>query len=202
MPVGHNCAPVAMTAEASQTSAANPAISKFEIDDHFLANPLRELCNLGKGLLAFGILRNRAFHSLVCNRLEVICHEDLDTIAAPHELGSTLPIIFLTGCTDIPTTVQAIKAGADDFLTKPVTSDDLFRAIEKAFAHHQTLRGLQDKLDGMRARLGRLTPRERQVFDLVVRGNVNKQIGRTLGATERTIKVHRHRVMEKCRPRL
>jgi FixJ family two-component response regulator len=54
----------------------------------------------------------------------------------------------------------------------------------------------------MRARLGRLTPRERQVFDLVVRGNVNKQIGRTLGATERTIKVHRHRVMEKCRPRL
>ena len=98
------------------------------------------------------------------------------------ELGSTLPIIFLTGHTDIPTTVQAIKAGADDFLTKPVASDDLFRAIEKAFAHHQTLRGLQDKLDGMRARLGRLTPRERQVFDLVVRGNTNKQIARALGS--------------------
>jgi FixJ family two-component response regulator len=93
--------------------------------------------------------------------------------------------------------VQAIKAGADDFLTKPVTSDDLFRAIEKALAHHQTLRGLQDKMDGMRARLGRLTPRERQVFDLVVRGNINKQIAHTLGATERTIKAHRHRVMEK-----
>jgi FixJ family two-component response regulator len=113
------------------------------------------------------------------------------------ELGSTLPIIFLTGYTDIPTTVQAIKAGADDFLTKPVTSDDLFRAIEKALAHHQTLRGLQDKMDGMRARLGRLTPRERQVFDLVVCGNINKQIAHTLGATERTIKAHRHRVMEK-----
>ena len=70
------------------------------------------------------------------------------------ELGSTLPIIFLTGYPDIPTTVQAIKAGADDFLTKPVTSDDLFRAIEKAFAHHRTLRDLKDKLDSVRARVG------------------------------------------------
>ena len=94
------------------------------------------------------------------------------------ELGSTLPIIFLTGYPDIPATVQAIKAGADDFLTKPVASDELFRAIEKAFAHHQTLRDLKDKLDSVRDRLGRLTPRERQVFELVVGGNTNKQIGR------------------------
>ena len=74
--------------------------------------------------------------------------------------------------------MQAIKAGADDFLTKPVTSDDLFRAIEKAFAHHRTLRDLKDKLDSVRARLGRLTPREREVFELVVRGEPNKQIAR------------------------
>ena len=117
------------------------------------------------------------------------------------ELGSTLPIIFLTGYPDIPATVQAIKAGADDFLTKPVASDDLFRAIEKAFAHHQTLHDLKDKLDSARARLGRLTPRERQVFDRVVGGSTNKQIGRALGATERTIKAHRHRVMEKMQVR-
>ena len=97
------------------------------------------------------------------------------------ELGSTLPIIFLTGYPDIPATVQAIKAGAHDFLTKPVASDDLFRAIEKAFAYHQTLRDLKDKLDSVRARLGRLTPRERQVFELVIRGEPNKQIGRALG---------------------
>ena len=70
------------------------------------------------------------------------------------ELGSTLPIIFLTGYPDIPATVQAIKAGADDFLTKPVASDDLFRAIERAFAHHQALRDLKDKLDSVRARVG------------------------------------------------
>ena len=113
------------------------------------------------------------------------------------ELGSTLPIIFLTGYPDIPATVQAIKAGADDFLTKPVVSDDLFRAIERAFAHHQTLRDLKDKLDAVRARVGRLTPREREVFELVIRGDHNKQIARALGCTERTVKAHRHNVMEK-----
>ena len=117
------------------------------------------------------------------------------------ELGSTLPIIFLTGYPDIPTTVQAIKAGADDFLTKPVASDDLFLAIEKAFAHHQTLRDLEDKLDSVRARLGRLTPREREVFELVIRGDPNKQAACALGCTERTVKAHRHRVMEKMQVR-
>ena len=117
------------------------------------------------------------------------------------ELGSTLPIIFLTGYPDIPATVQAIKAGADDFLTKPVASDDLFRAIEKAFAHHRTLRDLKDELDSVRARLGRLTPREREVFDLVIRGEPNKQVARALGCTERTVKAHRHRVMEKMQAR-
>ena len=113
------------------------------------------------------------------------------------ELGSTLPIIFLTGHPDIPTTVRAVKAGADDFLTKPVASDDLFRAIEKAFAHHRTFRDLKDKLDSVRSRIGRLTPREREVFELVIRGDHNKQIARALGCTERTVKAHRQRVMEK-----
>ena len=98
---------------------------------------------------------------------------------------------------DIPATVQAIKAGADDFLTKPVASDDLFRAIEKAFANHQTLRDLKDKLESGRARLGRLTPREREVFELVIGGEPNKQIARAIGCTTRTVKAHRHQVMEK-----
>jgi FixJ family two-component response regulator len=113
------------------------------------------------------------------------------------ELGSTLPIIFLTGYHDIPATVQAIKAGADDFLTKPVVSGDLFRAIEKAFAHQQTLRDLKDKLDSVRARVGRLTPREQEVFELVIGGEPNKQIARAIGCTTRTVKAHRHNVMEK-----
>jgi RNA polymerase sigma factor (sigma-70 family) len=117
------------------------------------------------------------------------------------ELGSTLPIIFLTGFFDIPVTVQAIKAGAADVLTKPVSSDDLLRAIERAIAHHEVTRGLKSKLDVVRAHVAALTPRERQVFDLVIHGNPNKQIARALGCTERTIKAHRHRVMEKMQVR-
>ncbi len=113
------------------------------------------------------------------------------------ELGSRLPIVFLTGHADTATTVRTIKAGAEDFLTKPVTSDDLLRAIERAFVRHQTSRDLQNKLDVVRARIGTLTPRERQVFDLIVRGKINKQIGYALGCTERTIKAHRQQVMEK-----
>ena len=117
------------------------------------------------------------------------------------ELGSTLPIIFLTGHPDIPATVRAIKAGADDFLTKPVSSDDLLQAIERAIARHEVTRGLKSKLDVVRAHVAALTPRERQVFDLVIRGDTNKQIARALGCTERTIKAHRHRVMEKMQVR-
>ena len=113
------------------------------------------------------------------------------------ELGSTLPIVFLTGHPDVPTTVQTIKAGAEDFLTKPVSSDELLHAIERAIAHHEAARGLKSKLDIVRAHISKLTPREREVFELVVRGKTNKQVGNTLGATERTIKAHRQRVMEK-----
>jgi FixJ family two-component response regulator len=113
------------------------------------------------------------------------------------ELGSTLPIIFLTGHTDIPTTVRAIRAGAEDFLTKPVSSDDLLQAIERALAHHELAQGLKTELDMVRAHLAALTPRERQVFELVIRGKQNKQIANALGCTERTVKAHRHSVMEK-----
>jgi RNA polymerase sigma factor (sigma-70 family) len=115
------------------------------------------------------------------------------------ELGSTLPIVFLTGFADVPTTVRTIKAGAEDFLTKPVSSEQLLRAIERAMAHHEASRGQKRKLDSFRELLASLTPRERQVFELVVQGRINKQVGRELGATERTIKAHRHRVMEKMR---
>ena len=113
------------------------------------------------------------------------------------ELGSTLPIIFLTGYPDIATTVRTIKAGADDFLIKPVSSDDLLQAVERAIAHHEVMRGLKNKLDTARALIAELTPRERQVFELIVRGKQNKQIAHALGGTVRTIKAHRSRVMEK-----
>ncbi|TGQ08679.1 MULTISPECIES: response regulator [unclassified Mesorhizobium] len=115
------------------------------------------------------------------------------------EIGSVVPIVFLTGHGDIPTSVRAIKAGADDFLTKPVPKETLLEVIDRAVAHHMTRREQQDRLDDLRARIAQLTPREKEVFALVVRGKMNKQIAFELGATERTIKAHRHKVMEKTR---
>ncbi|MGY4569526.1 response regulator [Bradyrhizobium pachyrhizi] len=114
-----------------------------------------------------------------------------------NELGSTLPIVFLTGHADTATTVQAIKAGAEDFLTKPIASEQLIEAINRALARHELARGRRTRLDSLRALLAKLTPRERQVFDLIVCGRINKQIAHELGTTERTIKAHRHQVMEK-----
>ncbi|MDD1536356.1 MULTISPECIES: response regulator transcription factor [unclassified Bradyrhizobium] len=116
-----------------------------------------------------------------------------------NDLGSTLPIIFVTGYADTATTVRTIKAGAEDFLTKPVSSEQLIDAIERALARHNAAQSQQSKLSSFRAHLSSLTPRERQVFDLVVRGKINKQIAHELGTTERTIKAHRHQVMEKMR---
>lgn len=113
------------------------------------------------------------------------------------ELGSTLPIVFLTGHADTQTTVRAIKAGAEDFLTKPVSSEELINAVERAMSRHEAARAQQGKLVTLRALVASLTPRERQVFDLMVRGKINKQIAYQLGTTERTVKAHRHQVMEK-----
>jgi RNA polymerase sigma factor (sigma-70 family) len=113
------------------------------------------------------------------------------------EIGSILPIVFLTGYADVQTTVRAIKAGAEDVLTKPVSSEELLAAVERALAHHAIMRGQRTQHEVVRAHIAKLTPREREVFELVIRGKTNKQVANVLGATERTIKAHRHRVMEK-----
>ena len=112
-------------------------------------------------------------------------------------LGSTLPIIFLTGYPDIPTAVRTIKAGAEDFLIKPLSSDQLLQTVERAIAHHEETRGIRSELVKARADIAKLTPRERQVFELIIRGQTNKHVARALGPAERTIKAHRQRVMEK-----
>jgi len=113
------------------------------------------------------------------------------------ELGTILPVVFVTGHSDIPTTVRAIKAGAEDFLTKPISSELMIAAIERALARCSLARSQQAELDAFLALVATLTPRERQVFDLIVRGKINKQIANELGTTERTVKAHRHEVMEK-----
>lgn len=113
------------------------------------------------------------------------------------EMGSTLPIVFLTGHADTATTVRAIKAGAEDFLTKPVSSAQLLDAVQRAVARQEAAQTHRKKLSSLQTLLNSLTPRERQVFDMIVRGKINKQIAHELGTTERTIKAHRHQVMEK-----
>src|SRR5258706_7763460 len=118
-----------------------------------------------------------------------------------HEAGSTLPVVFVSAYNDINTVVQTVKAGAEDFLIKPVTSDVLLAAIERAIARHDVSRKLQSERNLLRAHVATLTPRERQVFDLVIRGKINKQIAFALGPTERTIKAHRHMVMQKMNVR-
>ena len=115
------------------------------------------------------------------------------------ELGSTLPIVFLTGHGDVPTTVRAIKAGAEDFLTKPVSKDNLIDAIERAVGRSRAIREKSDQFTALRTLISALTPRERQVFEHLARGRMNKEIARDLGPSERTIKAHRQRVMEKLR---
>ena len=112
-------------------------------------------------------------------------------------LRSRIPIIFLSGHADIRTTVEVIKAGALDLLTKPVTKDELIGAIEQATARSQALQETDRQLVSLQKLVDSLTPRERQVFDRIVRGKMNKEIGRELGATERTIKAHRSHIMDK-----
>jgi FixJ family two-component response regulator len=108
-----------------------------------------------------------------------------------------LPIIFITGHGDIPMTVKAMKAGAVDFLPKPVRDTDLLRAIEQALARAVHDRAKLDETEDIQSRLEKLTPREREVMNLVVKGRLNKQIAFALGIVEKTIKVHRARVMDK-----
>jgi FixJ family two-component response regulator len=111
--------------------------------------------------------------------------------------GSQRPVIFLTGKGDIPTSVRAMRAGAIDFLTKPVSDADLLAAITRAEEDDASTRHLNAELDSINARFAILTPREREVMTHVIAGRLNKQIAGDLGTVEKTIKVHRGRVMEK-----
>ena len=114
-------------------------------------------------------------------------------------VGNEIPIIFLTGHGDIPTSVRAMKRGALDFLTKPVNDGDLLKAINTAIEKDRRARQVRAEREDIQARLDSLTPREREVLAHVVAGHLNKQTAAHLGTVEKTIKVHRARVMEKMR---
>lgn len=122
---------------------------------------------------------------------------DIDGLQLQRELGDAFPIIFITGYGDIAMTVDAMKAGACDFLPKPVRDVDLLRAIELALERARRAYASRCELDALRRRFDRLTPREREVMALIVTGRLNKQVASELGTVEKTIKAHRARVMAK-----
>jgi len=115
------------------------------------------------------------------------------------ERGINMPIIFITGHGDIPMTVQAMKAGAVEFLTKPFRDQDLLDAIEQGIERDRSARKQQAEIRELRERLETLTPRERAVMELVVTGLLNKQIALELDISEKTVNVHRSQVMQKMR---
>lgn len=125
---------------------------------------------------------------------------DLSGLDLQRELAAAareIPIIFITAHGDVPTAVQAMKAGALEFLPKPFAEKALFDAIRHALERDRTDQARRAELAGLRERRERLTPREREVMAQIARGRRNKQIAAELGLSENTIKVHRHHIMEK-----
>jgi FixJ family two-component response regulator len=123
----------------------------------------------------------------------------LDLQRKLSDVAVHIPIIFITGHGDIPMSVRAMKEGAQEFLTKPVRGQDLLDAVQKAIASDRGSRKERAELAEIRARFDSLTPREKEVLDLVVAGLLNKQIADELGTSELTIKTHRAHVMEKTK---
>jgi len=166
------------TAIARLLRASGYQVALYETGDQFLKSPLHN----EPGCILLGV------------RMSDLSGPQLQ--AGLVEIGNALPIVFLTGHGDIPMSVRAIKTGAQDFLSKPVLKKTLLETIERALAHVET-RAQLDRLTDLRALVAAFTPREREVFALVVRGKLNKQIAFELGTSERTIKAHRHNIMRK-----
>jgi FixJ family two-component response regulator len=121
----------------------------------------------------------------------------LDVQAALARRGVSMPIVFLSGQGDVPSTAQAMREGAVDFLVKPVDEVQLLEALDRALAQSVAINRKRDQERDAAERLARLTKREREVCELVARGLLNKQIAHELGTSEKTVKVHRGRVMDK-----
>jgi FixJ family two-component response regulator len=121
----------------------------------------------------------------------------LDLQGALTDAGINLPVIFITGHGDIPTTVRAMKAGAVEFLTKPISDSELLTAIDQAIERDRLARADRAEVSDLRNRYEQLTPKEREVMELVVQGLLNKQIALKLNNSEITIKQHRGKVMHK-----
>lgn len=144
-------------------------------------------------------LRRRKAEGPACLVLDVRL-PGLSGLELQHKLSRLehpIPIIFISAHGDIPMAVRAMKAGAVEFLPKPFRDEDLLDAIRQALARDEAAKAYGTELSRIRSRHARLTTRQRQILDLIIDGKLNKQIAAELGLSENTIKVHRHRIMEK-----
>ena len=121
----------------------------------------------------------------------------LDLQQALHDSHVDVPIVFLSGQADVPASVRAMKDGALDFLTKPVDAEELISAVRRGIERDERQRAIAEEDHALHLRLDKLTPREREILPWLVSGKLNKQIAGDLGVVEKTVKVHRSRVMEK-----
>jgi len=121
----------------------------------------------------------------------------LDFQAELAKVNVNIPIIFITGYGDIPMSVKAMKAGAVEFLTKPIREQDLLDAVRAALDRDRTRRKSEEKIQDLRTRFDALSPREQEVMSLVASGLMNKQVAAEIGIVEVTVKVHRHNIMKK-----
>jgi FixJ family two-component response regulator len=187
--------------------AANPVV--FVVDDHdsMLRSLTRMLTLAGYAVSPFGsaaefLARHRAdSRGCVIADLRMPVMNGLELQMALARSGNPLPVIFLTGHGDIPTSVHAMKRGAEDFLTKPPQKERLLPAIERALASDAAAFARQAQQRELRRQFELLTPREREVLDQIAAGKLNKQIAADLGAAENTIKAHRANIMEKFQVR-
>lgn len=146
-------------------------------------------------------LKREPFEGVGCIILDIRM-PGLDGMALQDQLskaGSNLPIIFISGHGDIPTSVRAMKKGAIDFLPKPFDDEELLEAVRRAVEKNAQIRCERTEIDHALQQLQRLTPREHEVLRYIITGMLNKQIGFKLGIAEKTIKIHRGRIMEKLR---
>jgi FixJ family two-component response regulator len=198
---------VATGRTASETAAAGIAAKGSTIyivddDESFRKSLKRLVCTQGYNAEAFASGTEFLSHSitgpgciLLDFRMSGMTGIELQTRIL--QAGISLPVIFLSGEADIPVSVSAMKQGAVDFLVKPVDHLELFRAIGRGFEHFKSIDAANRHKACILARLARLSLREREVLEEVVKGRLNKQIGYDLGIAEKTVKVHRSRVMEK-----
>lgn len=189
-----------------QVANARPSSSVFIIDDDTAVRKAlsRLIKSAGYQLQAFGSARE--FLASDCRRQSPACLvldvrlPELNGLDLQNELNkgnANLPIVFITGHGNIPMSVKAMKSGAVDFLRKPIHDTDLLRAVEQGLARAAAEDARREVIDSIQCRIETLTPREKEVMALVVKGWLNKQIAFELGTTEKTIKVHRARVMDK-----